>query len=119
MHLGGDVERGLIALGFVFRGGSLRALLLRVEVRKHSLNVLIACGDLVFKMPVAFQGLLQTEEMLGAVIAHQTLGYCLAAGFDARIAQAGELGGFAFPLRMASIMANPLTPVMSLMTLCN
>src|SRR4029450_9987763 len=63
-----------------------------------------------FKMPVAFQGLLQTEEMLGAVIAHQTLGYCLAAGFDARIAQAGELGGFAFPPQNGLDNGQPAEP---------
>ena len=47
-------------------------------------------------MPVAFQGLLQAKEMLRAVVAYQTLGHDLAAGFDAPIAQAGELGGFTF-----------------------
>ena len=33
--------------------------------------------------------LLQAEEMLGAVIAHQALGHCLAAGFDVPIETTG------------------------------
>ena len=81
MHLGGNIEGGLIALSFVFSGGSLCALLLGIEAREHLLDVLVASGNLVLKMPVAFQGLLQAEEMLGAVITHQTFGHDLAAGF--------------------------------------
>ena len=71
-------------------------MLLGIEAREHLLDVLIARGDLALKMPVVFQGLLQAEEMLGAVIAHQTFGHDLAAGFDAPIAQAAEFGGLAF-----------------------
>ena len=110
MHLGGNIEGGLIALSFVFSGGSLCALLLGIEAREHLLNVLVASGNLVLKMPVAFQGLLQAEEMLGAVITHQTFGHDLAAGFDAPIAQAGEFGGLAFPHKDGIDNGQPADP---------
>ena len=96
MHLGGNIEGGLIALGFVFGGGSLRALLVGIETREHRLNVLVASGNQVLKMPVACQSLLQAKEMLRTIVAHQTLSHNLAAGLDARVAQASELGGLAF-----------------------
>ena len=72
-------------------------MLLGIEAREHRLDVLVASGNLALKMSVAFQGLLQAKEMFRAIIAHQTLGHDLTAGFDAPVAQAGELGGFAFP----------------------
>ena len=65
VHLGGDIEGGLIALSFVFGGGRLRALLLGIETREHLLDMLVAHGDLVLKMPVAFQGLLQAKDAQG------------------------------------------------------
>ena len=96
VHLGGNIEGGLIALGSVFVGGNLCALLLGIEACEHGLDLLVASGNLALKMPVAFQGLLQAKEMLRTVIAHQTFGHDLATGFNARVAQAGEPGGFAF-----------------------
>ena len=61
VHLGGNIEGGLIALGFVFGAGSLRALLVGIETREHRLNVLVASGNQVLKMPVACQSLLQAK----------------------------------------------------------
>jgi hypothetical protein len=77
---------------------------------------LVALGDLAVMEPVQLVGLLQGEEVLRPPRPLQRPGDLLLASMALLVARRASRPGSRSPWRMASMIAGPVTPVMSLTT---
>src|SRR5215469_15625866 len=88
----------------------------RLESGQHLLDLQIAIHDQLLIGSIQFTGLFKREQMLGPPIAHQGFADGLRVSFDVWIRSLANSAASRCPARMASTMASPVVPVMSLMT---
>ena len=96
IEFGAGIEVGFVALGLLVleSGGGERALdqiHLAVETGEELVDLFITLGDEGLVVAPSFEGLPDDEEVFGAPVAMEAAGEGVAAGFDARVLEGGEL----------------------------
>lgn len=119
VKLATKIKLRIVALPVISRGlGAWRyGILGRTGKSLHqTCRLLIQLQDQLLIAAVSRQRLLQGEQMLRPVVSHQSLRHLVSRAFHPTVTELCQFDGTRLPARMASRIAWPLVPVMSLST---
>jgi hypothetical protein len=102
VEFGPEIEPRLVPWGFALRAGGgwngvHGGIDLGLEGAEPGLDLGVALPDEPLVMPVGLEGLAQGEEVLGPVVAHESLGDGLPGGPDAAVAMLRQRVGVPLP----------------------